>query len=101
MKIGYVVPRYGLEVLGGAEYGCRMLAERLAAIDGWDVHVFTTCALDAASWADHYPAGTSIINGVAVHRFGSSAGRSDEFHDFASALLVDPASASAAESTRF
>lgn len=101
MKIGYVVPRYGLEVLGGAEFACRMLAERLAARGGWDVHVFTTCALDAASWANHYPPGETDINGVAVHRYESSIGRSHQFHDFASALLVDPASASSTDSERF
>lgn len=100
MKIGYVVPRYGLEVLGGAEHACRMLAERLAA-RGWDVHVFTTCALDADSWANHYPAGEVDVNGVAVHRFASTAGRSHQFHDFASALLMNPAAASVADSERF
>lgn len=100
MKIAYVVPRYGLEVRGGAEHASRMLAERLTA-NGWDVHVFTTCALDARTWSNHYPAASTDINGVSVHRYASTAGRSPEFHDFASALLVNPATATDAECTRF
>ena len=45
--------------------------------------------------------GETDINGVAVHRYESSIGRSRQFHDFASALLVDPASASSTDSERF
>ena len=30
MKVAYVTPRYGTEVVGGAEHAARMLAERLA-----------------------------------------------------------------------
>ena len=29
MKLAFVTPRYGLEVIGGAETAARMLAERL------------------------------------------------------------------------
>ena len=57
VKVAYVVPRYGTEVVGGAEFAARMLAERLAARPGWEVEVLTTCALDTTTWADHYPAG--------------------------------------------
>ena len=46
MKVAYVVPRYGTEVVGGAEFAARMLAERLAARPGWEVEVLTTCALE-------------------------------------------------------
>lgn len=101
MRIAYVVPRYGLEVLGGAEYACRMLAERLVALAGWPVDVFTTCATDAVSWDDTYPSGTSVINGVTVHRFKSLSGRDPLFHDFASRLLSAPEKASVQEAERF
>lgn len=93
MKIAYVVPRYGLEVLGGAEYGARMLAERLVSMLGWEVEILTTSALDAGTWADHYPAGEVDINGVRVRRFSSKAGRDPGFEPYSRTVLPQPAAA--------
>ncbi len=67
MKVAFVVPRYGVEVVGGAERLCRVLAERMARY--WHVEAVTTCALDYVTWRDHYPPGTQRMNGVVVHRF--------------------------------
>jgi glycosyltransferase involved in cell wall biosynthesis len=91
VKVTYVVPRYGLEVVGGAEYAARMLAERLVGQLGWEVDVMTTCALDTRTWADEYEPGTVELNGVAVHRFRSASGRDPGFERFSSKVLVDPA----------
>ena len=66
-RVAIVVQRYGEEVNGGAELHARWLAERLTALA--EVHVLTTCAIDYATWADEYPAGRSLLNGVIVHRF--------------------------------
>ena len=66
-RLAFVVQRYGLEVNGGAEQAARSLAEHL--IDLADIHVLTTCALDYTTWANHYPAGESQLNGVWLHRF--------------------------------
>ena len=93
MKIAYVVPRYGLEVLGGAEYGARMLAERLVAMVGWEAEIITTCALDAGTWADEYPPGEININGVGVRRFASKAGRHPGFEPFSRTVLPQPGAA--------
>lgn len=68
-KIAFVVQRYGLEVNGGAEYYCRVLAERLAGT--YEVDVLTSCALEYITWANWYPAETTTINGVRVHRFAT------------------------------
>lgn len=86
MKVAFVPPRYGLEVVGGAEHAVRMFAEHLRRA-GDDVEVFTTCARSAATWADEYPERTEVVNGVAVHRFRSRAGRSPAFAAASTALL--------------
>jgi len=101
VKLAYVVPRYGVEVVGGAEYAARMLAERLVARLGWDVEVLTTCALDARTWVDEYPPGDVVVNGVDVHRFASKAGRHLGFEPFSAGVLADPAAASPADEQRW
>ena len=40
-KIAFVVVRYGKDINGGAEFHCKMLAERL--INQYQVEVLTTC----------------------------------------------------------
>jgi len=101
VKYAFVVPRYGLEVLGGAELGARMLAERLVDQLGWSVEVFTTCARDHMTWADEYGAGDETINGVQVHRSPVTVGRPPEFFPFSERLLSHPSAATAAEAEEF
>lgn len=96
MKIVFVPPRYGLEVVGGAEYAVRMLAENLLQA-GDEVEVFTTCALAATTWADSYAEGTEVVNGVAVHRFRSRSGRSPLFPATSSNLFEGGRRGTAAE----
>jgi glycosyltransferase involved in cell wall biosynthesis len=67
MRILMVVQRYGREVAGGAEQLCRMYGPRLAA-RGHDVHVLTTCARSYVDWANFYPPGTEVMDGVTVTR---------------------------------
>ena len=67
LKLGFVVQRYGVEIAGGAEYHCRLIAEMLR--DHAEVEVFTTCALDYVEWKNHYKEGEAILNGVRVTRF--------------------------------
>ncbi|MEO8361516.1 MAG: glycosyltransferase family 4 protein [Vicinamibacteria bacterium] len=67
LKLAFVVQRYGVEIAGGAEYHCRLIAELLR--DHADVEVFTTCALDYVEWKNHYPEGETVLNGVRIHRF--------------------------------
>jgi glycosyltransferase involved in cell wall biosynthesis len=62
-----VVQRYGLDIAGGAEYHCRIVAEHLARHA--DVEVVTTCASDYVSWQNHYAAGSEVLNGIRVQRF--------------------------------
>jgi glycosyltransferase involved in cell wall biosynthesis len=62
------VPRYGQDVVGGAETLVRGLAEHLAA-SGSAVEVLTTCARDHLSWKNVLPAGATREAGVVVRRF--------------------------------
>jgi glycosyltransferase involved in cell wall biosynthesis len=66
-RVALVAQRYGAEVNGGAEALARRVA-RLLAPD-LDLTVLTTCALDYRTWANHYPAGTTELDGVRVRRF--------------------------------
>ncbi len=89
-KIAFVCQRYGLEVNGGAEQHCRLLAEQMTRY--YDVEVYTTCALDYLTWKNHYPAGTEVINDVTVHRFPSDAVRKPQrFNSVFGKILGNPA----------
>jgi len=73
VKIAFIAQRYGTEILGGSEYHCRLIAERLAPRH--QVEVLTTCARDYISWQNDYPEGTDRIRGVTVRRFACSRTR--------------------------
>ncbi len=78
MRLGFVVQRYGTEVLGGSEQLCRLVAEHLAPRH--EVEVLTTCARDYVTWKNEYPEGSDRIRGVTVRRFASAAVR--DIHAF-------------------
>jgi glycosyltransferase involved in cell wall biosynthesis len=64
-----VVPRYGEDVLGGAETLARRFAEELVTRTEHKVVVLTTCARDHLTWINEIPPGRVFINGVPVIRF--------------------------------
>lgn len=68
MSFAFVVPRYGEQVIGGAEAFARHFAEHFVRA-GEQVEVFTTCAGDYIAWKNTLPAETDNINGVTVRRY--------------------------------
>jgi len=97
VKLAFVTPRYGTEVIGGAETAARMLAERLCQRPGWEVEVLTSCALDHLTWENTEPPGTSVINGVTVRRFPTASPRTLDYFALDGKLRVAPEVASLAE----
>jgi glycosyltransferase involved in cell wall biosynthesis len=81
LRLAFVVQRYGLDIAGGAEYHCRLVAEHMARHA--QVEVITTCAADYITWANHYPEGVETLNGIPVRRFRVKRPRDPErFSDY-------------------
>ncbi len=68
LRLAIIVPRYGLDVAGGAETLARKFAET-AVSHGCEVDVWTTCARDHTSWENVHERGQSTHQGVHIYRF--------------------------------
>ncbi len=100
-KVVFVTPRYGPEIMGGAETAVRQLAEHLSALTDWDAEIHTTCALDAITWADVLEQGTTEVNGVTVHRHPSAHGRLPDFYGLDGTVRLAPRLATREQGTRW
>jgi len=96
LRLAFVVQRYGLDIAGGAEYHCRLVAEHLARHA--EVEVLTTCADDYITWGNRFPAGQSVLNGIPVRRFPVKRPRDPErFADWSARVLGERAPSPADE----
>ena len=96
MKIAFIVPRYGTEILGGPEYHCRLVAERMD--ESHQVDVLTTCARDATTWQNEYPEAPDRVRGVLVRRFANAGTRDPGAFERLSARVFSPDHTAADES---
>jgi glycosyltransferase involved in cell wall biosynthesis len=101
VKLTFVTPRYGTEVIGGAETAARMLAERLVQRPEWQVEVVTSCAMDHLTWENTEPTGTTTINGVTVHRFPTASRRQLDYFDLDAKVRLAPTAVGLAEARRW
>lgn len=80
MRLCFISPRYGEDIVGGAERLIRTFAEHSAG-RGHAVEVLTTCASNHLSWTNDLPSGPQVIHGIAVTRFPvSSPALTPEMH---------------------
>ncbi len=84
--ITFVTPRFGPDILGGAEQGIRSLATRMVK-DNWTVRVISTCALFSTTWANHYEPGVSFEEGIEVIRCQVDRHRHSQFNKLSTKLL--------------
>lgn len=97
MRIALIVQRYGAELAAGPEHHCRLIAEHLS--QRHDVDVLTTCARDAATWDNAYPAGSDRVRGVTVRRFANAQTRDPgAFEEYSDWILANPHTAQDEES---
>lgn len=88
-KIAVVIQRFGREIVGGSELYALRLLEKLS--NRYSFTVYTTCALDYLTWANHYPSGESRIGEIRVIRFPVRTPRNiDLFNHYMDDLFQKP-----------
>lgn len=90
MKLAFVSPRYGNEIVGGAEHAVQMLAENCVRYAGVEAEIYTTTAGDERTWSARYSEGEEIVNDIKVLRFANDPIDRDKFDNWASSLLSRP-----------
>ncbi|WP_370574334.1 glycosyltransferase family 4 protein [Methanomethylovorans sp.] len=78
MKIAFVVQRYGEDIVGGAEYFTRLVAERMSKYH--EIEILTTCAAEYHFWKNEYPEGHDVLNKIRIHRFTNATKRNPNKH---------------------
>ena len=69
MKLSFVTPRYGKEIVGGAEYAIGQLAAHCLKFGNIEAEILTTTAGDERTWSKKYETGLENVDGIDVRRF--------------------------------
>lgn len=94
--IALIPPRFGDDVVGGAEVVIAQIGRRLAERDH-RVEILTTCARDHYTWANEYPEGESEIDGLIVRRFPTETDTSGVHRDRIGGRILSGIGANLAE----
>ncbi len=84
-KIAIVVQRCHPSIVGGSESLAWQYANLLK--EDFEVEILTTTATDNTTWSNKLPEGLEIIDGIRIHRFSVSLGRSSYWHELHQKLL--------------
>lgn len=87
-KIGFVIPWYHKDILGGAEMDLRGIVKHLSS-SGVQVEILTTCVKEfSADWTvNYFQEGVEDIEGIPVRRFKVRKGNLTEFHKINARLM--------------
>jgi glycosyltransferase involved in cell wall biosynthesis len=89
MKLAFITPRYGADIVSGAEHLCRLLAEQVC--ERHDVDVLTTCARDTHTWKNEYSEGVDRVRGVLVRHFAvNQIHDAAAFEQFSTRVFSEP-----------
>lgn len=86
-QIAIVVQRCHESIVGGSEALAWQYATLLS--DKFQVHVLTTTALEYTNWANELPIGLEIKQGISIHRFPVTIGRSLYWYSLHKQLIRD------------
>lgn len=87
LRLALVLPRFGPNIVGGAELLGWRLAERLAG-QGHQVEIITTCALDHHTWRNVLPPGTERFGQLVIRRFATNPRDFGAFSDIEHAIVT-------------
>jgi glycosyltransferase involved in cell wall biosynthesis len=88
VKLAFITPRYGADIVTGPEHACRLLAEHISRRH--DVDVITTCARHAGAWSNDYAEGPDRVRGVRIRRFPVSQSGVGDLSQVTARLAAEP-----------
>ncbi|HMS25613.1 MAG TPA: glycosyltransferase family 4 protein [Acidimicrobiia bacterium] len=90
MKLTFVTPRAGDDIVGGAEHAIFMLAENCAKYSDIEVQILATTAGDERTWSPRYAQGREVVGGIDVCRYPNEPINRSVFDYWAQPLLENP-----------
>jgi glycosyltransferase involved in cell wall biosynthesis len=84
MKLTFVTPRFGKEIVGGAEYAIAQLAANCVRYGDVEAEILTTTAGDERTWSKKYEEGSEFIDGIKIQRFANEPIDRNEFDSWGS-----------------